>query len=420
MAFQSQSICPNCGGQLKLKYDKIMLVVCEYCGHEFTVDEISRHINELQSSQIEKGDSIYNTEKYDELLTTKNIENLKDDALKKRMQVALLTERYNELSKYIEELRRRDPMDYMSYEFAILAKYKVAKLEDLVDLGVPFYEQRDYEILYKLADSFKREELNEYKRRALEIVEKQRQQEEAERRKAQAAEQRKENAKKGKKVAFILLAFLPIIMVVVTGILLFSNYTQLTFARAFGGALTGWIFFLIASATMTFATLGASASEPDSVGTKICVGVCCGLSALAMIISLINIPKIEPGFNPANQVEIYTTGLTDDSDYYLTTYYFEIENHCRYKFAEIGVEMTFSNSTKQHGTWTVHFKNGDVGFGANSSTKTSVEFNVSNSHSMYYDTYANMTVTYKVYYLKITQNGKTRNFNGEMKTAQKR
>ena len=91
MAFKSQTECPMCGGQLKLTYDKIMMVQCQSCDRSFTVDEISNYYNNIRHVNLDEDDGIYSKEKYDEALTTKSIENHKDEALTKRMKLALIT-----------------------------------------------------------------------------------------------------------------------------------------------------------------------------------------------------------------------------------------------------------------------------------------------------------------------------------------
>ena len=73
--------CPNCGGQLKLSYDQTMMVQCDSCESTFTIDDISRHINSIKYGTRINNDDIYEKEKFNEALTTKNICNLKDEAL---------------------------------------------------------------------------------------------------------------------------------------------------------------------------------------------------------------------------------------------------------------------------------------------------------------------------------------------------
>lgn len=388
MAFQSQMKCPNCGGQLKLSYDQTMMVQCDSCESTFTIDDISRHINSIKYGTRINNDDIYAKEKFNEALTTKNICNLKDEALIRRMFVALETENYNELRQYVDELKRREPDNYLVYEYSILMKYKVFKLEELIDIKQPFWEDRNYIILYRIADQFKRHQLDEITSKAKEKYKK--------------VAKKTSRAFAWNKFASIfatiltsILPFLPFIVTIVSAIILFANYKQAALLGSAAGLTVGWVFFLIASLAVGIPSIVLSFKDRSSKRVPIIIGCC--LSGFGTLMTIIGAVQIEPNFNPGNQIYITLTGISDDIRYsnYETTFFMEIKNESRYSFDEFGLEIDIYKGNKSLGSYDAWFSNN---FMANDTVDTSLTF-TSQYSTIYNATLSEMTFRYKVKYI---------------------
>lgn len=400
MAFKSQSECPKCGGQLNINY-QTMKVECEYCGSTFTIEEISQYINGQRSNQLETSeDEIYNKEKYNEVLTTKSIENLKDDALKQRMKMALVTERYNELSQYIKELLRREPDNCLGYEYSLMMKYKVFRLEELADIDEPFYEDSQYRILYRIADQFKRAELDDIKQKAIARKEERQKAAAAEREKLQAefrAQERKVQAKSRASSALCnVLGIIPLVMVVIMWILLIASFNVL---RVSSASIGGYIFLVL---LFTAAGVGVGVftikkgkdGEQDDKSTKIFFIVDIVFAIAAAIFIGVRSAKVRPGYNPAEHIEIQATSFSDDTSYsgYETTVYFTIHNNTPYEIEGFNCEMSFYRNGSSLGSWTVNFSGN---YPSNYAKNVSVTF-TSSSSALYDSTYSETSIKYKI------------------------
>lgn len=407
MAFQSQMKCPNCGGQLKLSYDKTMMVQCESCTSLFTVDEISQYINSIKYNRLDDDDGIYAKEKFDEALTTKNIGNLKDDALIKRMRLALVTENYNELHQYVEELKRREPDNYLVYEYSLLMKYHIFRLEELENVKETFWEDKNYVILYRIADQFKRGQLDEITNKAKE-----------KRNLAVKQQEKKETKSNAKRKGAIFLAILPLIVTVISAIILFSNYKQAAFLGTFIGLTTGWVFFLIASIVISILAIKSCLSNSSATARNVFVTIVCFLSLFGTLMTILGAVQIEPNFNPGNQINITITSVSDDTSYstYETTFFMEIKNDSKYNFEEFGTELEIYKESKLLGSYTAWFKNQ---FMANNSVNTYLTISSSYSN-IYYASLNEMTIKYKIKYIAKKQDGTKYYFSCYEKVADKR
>ena len=394
MAFKSQSECPRCGGQLQFNYETLR-VHCDHCASTFTVEEISNYINKSRSSEIEKGDVIYNKDRYDEVLTTKNVENINNEALKKRMKIALVTERYDELSRYIDEMIRREPDNTLPYEYTLLMRYKVFHLEELENVDQPFYHDDDYRIMKRIADRFKADELEALERNAKRKAEERRQQ--ALKEQEEREKQEKKDAVKGQILSLflVILSYLPAAIAVVFILLAGLCNAQLSFLEKSSFVYIGLAAYVgISIGIAVMITRKRKANEFGDAKSKVYLGVAGLLLVLGIVLGAVFIPKADAKFNPAEQITLTATSLTDDYSYsdYETTVYFVVRNDSDYSFESFKGTVSFYRQGQYIGTWDVTFRDG---YTKNSAKDVSVTFHSSKS-TLYDASFDELTIKYKI------------------------
>ena len=394
MAFKSQSECPRCGGQLQFNYETLR-VQCDHCASVFTVEEISNYVNKSRSSEIEKGSVIYDKERYDEVLTTKNVENINNEALKKRMKIALVTERYDELSRYIDEMIRREPDNTLPYEYALLMRYKVFHLEELENVDAPFYHDDEYRIMKRIGDRFKVEELEALEKNARRKAEERRQQALKEKEAWEKQVKKDEMKSQILSVFLIILAFLPTAFAVVFVLIAGLCNAQLAFLEKGTLVYTGLLAYAGASIGVAILLTKKKANdELDDGKSKAYFSLVGVLLVLGIVLGAILVPKADYKFNPAEDILMTATRLTDDVGYdeYETTVYFTVYNNSNYTVEGFKGTVSFSKNGSSIGTWDVNFSGG---YAKNSEKDIYVKFRSSHA-DLYNSTFEELTIKYKI------------------------
>ena len=209
----------------------------------------------------------------------------------------------------------------------------------------------------------------------------------------------------------------PIILAVVFAIILFSNIDQISIIGNFTGWCIGWVFFTIVSLITSFVLLRKrfvdwDYNETPSRLSSVLVAV---VMVVFSIIAFSNAGKLSSNFDPTTFITFDVTEKTTSTRY--STYYskisFSVKNNSNVKVTYICGEMKLYNGSTQVGSWDVYF-NGVYNGGQ--SYTTTVEFDETNSTSLYDTPYSNLGVTYRITSMKFNDNWKEYEFNGQTMT----
>lgn len=196
---------------------------------------------------------------------------------------------------------------------------------------------------------------------------------EAERRRAAEEAARRERERrerrKGAFESFIqyTLIFLPTILVVVLGIILFSNKTQISIKSNYTGWSTGWTFFLVATIPFTIVSMVMRSHRSNKdTGSRVIAIIAVCVSLIASLVGFINAGKLESNFNPTRDVSISLRYKTDTTSYsyYNSEIGFDIVVHSKCKITYLEWDAKFYNGSQRVGWYSI-YHNGLLNNGSN-------------------------------------------------------
>ena len=311
------------------------------------------------------------------------------------MDIALITERYDELSRYIDEMMRREPDSTIPYEYTLLMRYKVSHLEELEKVNEPFYEDNEFRILRRIADRFKAGQLEALEKNAKRRVEERKQKELIAKK-----EQEKLEAKEAVKNQFLwffllIFTFIPCGFTLIFISIIGTCSAQLSFIEL--GNTIYLLFAGYAALSIAVAVLLVKKrknGELVDAKTKAYYSLVGFLSLAGIIFSIVFIPKADFNFNPGEDITLVATKVSDEYKYseYKTTVYFTVKNDSNYSFEGFKGSVSFSRGDTPVGSWDVTFSGG---YTKNSSKDISVTFS-SSSSDLYDSSFEELTIKYKI------------------------
>ena len=237
----------------------------------------------------------------------------------------------------------------------------------------------------------------------------------AERRRAADAERAKKEHRES--IIQVLAFSWPLLITIISAIIIFSHKTQISIESSYGGVVTGWVFFMLASIIAPAILLKVKskhrASDSFSRISAISIAIVAFILTIVMIATS---AKLSSHYDPTSFVRIEVINKTQSTSYssYTSKISFTLSNTSNIEVSSIKGDMILYNGTTSIGTYDASFNGG-----CPAGSSRNVGFDIteySGDLSLYNTSFSNLGVSFKVTSMTFNGNYKEYNFDGKTVT----